>query len=144
MVRRVGRVVVAAAGGVAGAAGAALVVVVLAAMTVVVSMAGSVAAHSPCPVSEYTCENLRCVPKDRVCNGRDDCGDNSDEKPNCTRRFLPPPPPPTGGVIRDIVLHIAKPSSKDSSSCRSDASCSTLKPFLSSHVRTSSCRRDGS
>lgn len=44
------------------------------------------AAHSPCPVSEFTCENLRCVPKDRVCNGKDDCGDKSDEKPNCTRK----------------------------------------------------------
>ena len=50
----------------------------------VVVVAG--AAHSPCPVSEFTCENLRCVPKDRVCNGKDDCGDKSDEKPNCTRK----------------------------------------------------------
>ena len=42
---------------------------------------------SPCPVSEHTCENLRCVPKDKVCNGEDDCGDNSDEKDGCTRKY---------------------------------------------------------
>ncbi|CAL4125396.1 unnamed protein product, partial [Meganyctiphanes norvegica] len=35
-------------------------------------------------VGEHTCNNLNCVPQDRVCNGNDDCGDNSDEKPGCT------------------------------------------------------------
>ncbi|XP_042221475.1 uncharacterized protein LOC121865974 [Homarus americanus] len=84
MVRRVGRVVVAAVGEVAGAAGVAILLVVVVAAVVMVGAAGNVATHSPCPVSEFTCDNLRCVPKDRVCNGRDDCGDSSDEKPNCT------------------------------------------------------------
>lgn len=60
------------------------------------------AAHSPCPVSEFTCENLRCVPKDRVCNGKDDCGDKSDEKPNCTRE-LPVPLWHGDGVVVVVV-----------------------------------------
>ncbi|CAL4068032.1 unnamed protein product [Meganyctiphanes norvegica] len=64
-------------------------------LAVVVAGAASAAVAGPapggapstlqqCPVSEYTCDNLRCIPRDRVCNGRDDCGDGSDEKPGCT------------------------------------------------------------
>ena len=49
---------------------------------------GPAGPHSPCPVSEYTCDNLRCIAKDRVCNGVNDCGDNSDERPNCTRESV--------------------------------------------------------
>ena len=56
----------------------------------VLTMAGSGSSvssvASPCPVSEHTCDNLKCVPRDKVCNGRDDCGDNSDEKSLCTRK----------------------------------------------------------
>ncbi|MPC66144.1 MAM and LDL-receptor class A domain-containing protein 2 [Portunus trituberculatus] len=78
-----------------GGGSVAAVVVVVAAAWLSLLTAGAVvvvagAAHSPCPVSEFTCENLRCVPKDRVCNGKDDCGDKSDEKPNCTRVFANP------------------------------------------------------
>lgn len=47
---------------------------------------GGVSSASPCPVSEHTCDNLQCVPRDKVCNGWDDCGDNSDEHPGCTRQ----------------------------------------------------------
>lgn len=80
-----GRVAAGAAGaGGAGAVAGVAVVAVAVLASVAVAAAGGVGARSPCPVSEYTCDNLRCVPKDRVCNGRDDCGDNSDEKPNCT------------------------------------------------------------
>ena len=46
---------------------------------------GGVGSASPCPVSEHTCDNLQCIPRDKVCNGWDDCGDNSDEHPGCTR-----------------------------------------------------------
>ncbi|KAA0201148.1 hypothetical protein HAZT_HAZT003347, partial [Hyalella azteca] len=45
---------------------------------------GGVGSASPCPVSEHTCDNLQCVPRDKVCNGEDDCGDQSDERPGCT------------------------------------------------------------
>ena len=47
---------------------------------------GGVNSASPCPVSEHTCDNLQCVPRDKVCNGFNDCGDNSDEHPGCTRK----------------------------------------------------------
>lgn len=46
---------------------------------------GGAGSASPCPVSEHTCDNLQCVPRDKVCNGHDDCGDLSDERPGCTR-----------------------------------------------------------
>uniref|UniRef100_A0A8D8UFI7 CUB domain-containing protein n=1 Tax=Cacopsylla melanoneura TaxID=428564 RepID=A0A8D8UFI7_9HEMI len=37
-----------------------------------------------CRISEYGCRNHRCVRLDQYCNGRDDCGDKSDEPKHCT------------------------------------------------------------
>ncbi|XP_046995596.1 low-density lipoprotein receptor-related protein 2 [Schistocerca americana] len=39
-----------------------------------------------CPNSwDFTCNNQRCVPKAWVCDGDDDCLDNSDEEQNCSK-----------------------------------------------------------
>ncbi|XP_034193271.1 uncharacterized protein LOC117610238 isoform X2 [Osmia lignaria lignaria] len=37
-----------------------------------------------CGLAELTCRDGHCVPIDAYCNGRDDCGDNSDEPAMCT------------------------------------------------------------
>lgn len=46
--------------------------------------------HEPpvqaCPNSwDFTCNNQRCVPKSWLCDGDNDCLDNSDEQQNCTK-----------------------------------------------------------
>lgn len=42
-----------------------------------------------CPNSwDFTCNNQRCIPKSWLCDGDDDCLDNSDEEQNCTSEYL--------------------------------------------------------
>ena len=36
-------------------------------------------ASRTCPSSEFTCDNGGCVSRSWLCDGDDDCGDNSDE-----------------------------------------------------------------
>ena len=37
-----------------------------------------------CELAEFTCRDGRCIPLDGYCNGRDECGDSSDEPSHCT------------------------------------------------------------
>ena len=36
-----------------------------------------------CPENTFQCSNSRCVPTSNICDGVDDCGDNSDELMPC-------------------------------------------------------------
>ena len=40
-------------------------------------------APTTCPGYQFTCNNGDCEPESYVCDGTDDCGDNSDEEQNC-------------------------------------------------------------
>ena len=37
-----------------------------------------------CPRENFLCANEKCVNASYLCNGKDDCGDNSDEGTICT------------------------------------------------------------
>ncbi|XP_015595312.1 uncharacterized protein LOC107267765 isoform X2 [Cephus cinctus] len=55
-------------------------------LTVLVALlkATSAAGGGTCGLAELTCRDGHCVPLDAYCNGRDDCGDGSDEPALCT------------------------------------------------------------
>ena len=36
-----------------------------------------------CPKEKFLCKNSKCLPSTFKCNGKDDCGDNSDEIDGC-------------------------------------------------------------
>ena len=40
-----------------------------------------------CDSDEFTCSNLECRPESVVCDGNDDCGDNSDEEQDCSGMY---------------------------------------------------------
>ena len=41
-----------------------------------------------CAVSQFLCDNGRCVPEDYRCDGDDDCSDNSDEPDDCRKLYF--------------------------------------------------------
>ena len=45
-----------------------------------------IAIASGCPLTQFRCTTGRCVNLNVFCDGRNDCGDNSDEPPKCTRK----------------------------------------------------------
>lgn len=42
-----------------------------------------------CDDSEFMCQNRQCIPKHFVCDHDNDCGDGSDESPECGERAAP-------------------------------------------------------
>ncbi|KAH1000121.1 hypothetical protein HUJ04_000049 [Dendroctonus ponderosae] len=47
---------------------------------------GGAAPPTTCQVGEFACATGRCVPSNRFCDTRNDCGDSSDEPRHCTRK----------------------------------------------------------
>lgn len=43
---------------------------------------------SKCSISEFKCDNNKCINTNEYCNQVNDCGDNSDEPRHCTRKYL--------------------------------------------------------
>lgn len=41
------------------------------------------ATHCQCLLDDMMCGNLKCLHSSKFCDGHDDCGDGSDEPPNC-------------------------------------------------------------
>lgn len=41
-----------------------------------------------CAMSEHTCTNGKCIPLNKYCDNRNDCGDGSDEPRFCTSKCL--------------------------------------------------------
>lgn len=39
--------------------------------------------NNTCDEREFMCNNRQCIPKHFVCDHDDDCGDGSDESPDC-------------------------------------------------------------
>ena len=50
------------------------------------SPGGAGAAGGGCPLTQFRCATGRCVNLNVFCDGRNDCGDNSDEPAQCTRK----------------------------------------------------------
>lgn len=47
-----------------------------------------IATNHGCPVTQFRCSTTgRCVNLNVFCDGRNDCGDNSDEPAQCTRKY---------------------------------------------------------
>ena len=42
---------------------------------------------SLCPLNHFQCSNGKCLKPHFMCNGNDDCGDESDEKLGCQGKY---------------------------------------------------------
>ena len=43
----------------------------------------NVLGSNSCPQNQFTCSNKRCIAANKICDGNDDCGDDSDEVLHC-------------------------------------------------------------
>ncbi|XP_022909988.1 uncharacterized protein [Onthophagus taurus] len=62
-----------------------MVVVIIVLWTSSVATTKSATSSSPCKLTQFHCDNGRCIPLNRFCNNVNDCGDSTDEPRYCTR-----------------------------------------------------------
>lgn len=63
-----------------------------------------------CPNTwDFTCNNMRCIPKAWVCDGDDDCLDNSDEEQNCTSNEIYSRQQTRPGLTENVFLFFSCP-----------------------------------
>lgn len=64
------------------------VVVLLATSVLLVATTPNSMVTDACKISEFACRGgSLCLPLDKYCDGRDDCGDASDEPKMCTGKY---------------------------------------------------------
>ena len=64
------------------------------------------------------CSNRACITHQFVCDGDDDCGDNSDEEVNCCKYFLP-----HETVLSQYTLTVLLPCEGASIRCNTTGTC---------------------
>ena len=41
-----------------------------------------------CPIGTFSCKNNKCIPDGMKCDGKDDCGDRTDEEDGCKSNLI--------------------------------------------------------
>ena len=93
-------------------------------------------APKSCKGDEFTCNNKRCIRRTWVCDGENDCQDNSDEEkylctttvmPNCRSYEIPCRSSNTGPIGRCILKEWKCDGKRDCSDGSDEENCSKAK-----------------
>ncbi|XP_072042804.1 uncharacterized protein [Amphiura filiformis] len=100
--------------------------------------------YCPCPNEDhFRCANLRCIPPQHVCNGRDNCKDMSDEI-DCPTTTMTATTglPTTVSATTAFPLTTAGPCDTDYFACSRDGPCIEIGFICDSFIDCSETRKD--